>query len=284
MSEQVVEGYGARLAISAPDSDSLARLVAGLSPGWEPTGGAPDSTAWRITVSTDDAGYVVREETLGDTTATDSNGVRPPPSAGTSCSDLEQAIDFICDRIRLNVGYHTRDRVFVHAGVVTHRDRAIVIPGDSFSGKSTLVAALVRAGAAYYSDEYAVFDENGQVHPYLEPPALRNGDGRRARAVTLESLGGTSGDGPAAMGVLAVTRYVAGSEWSPRSCSTGEGVVALMEHAATARNVPRKTLGTMRRALRGAVILKGTRGEAEATAAALLGAVDGLGRGPRSDA
>ena len=39
------------------------------------------------------------------------------------------------------------------------RGRAIVIPGRTFSGKSTLVAELVRAGATYYSDEYAVEDE-----------------------------------------------------------------------------------------------------------------------------
>jgi len=271
--QRVVEGYGARLAIGAPDTESLARLVAGLPAGWEPdrTGGEPDSTGWRITVSSHDtAGYVVREETLGDTRRTNPSGAWPPASASTSCGDLEQVVGFIQTRIRRHVGFHTRDRVFVHAGVVTHRGRAIVIPGQSFSGKSTLVAALVRAGAVYYSDEYAVLDEHGQVTPYLEPLSLRNGDGGRPRPVTDESLAATSGDGPAPIGVLAVTRYVPGSEWSPRRCSTGEGVVALMEHAVAARNVPGETLETMRRALRGALVLEGDRGEAETTAAALL--------------
>jgi len=272
--QRVVEGYGARLAISAPDADSLARLVAGLPTGWEldRTGGDPGSTGWRITVSSHDtAGYVVREETLVDT---DSSGAWPPVSASMSCEDLEHVAGFIQVRIRRHVGFHTRDRVFIHAGVVAHRGRAIVIPGHSFSGKSTLVAALVRAGAVYYSDEYAVLDEQARVNPYLEPLSLRNGDRGRPRPVSLESLAGTSGDGPAAIGMVAVTRYSPGSEWSPRRCSTGEGVVALMEHAVAARNVPGETLEIMRRGVSDALVLEGERGEADKTAAALLETAD----------
>jgi hypothetical protein len=271
MSEQVVEGYGARLAISAPDSDSLARLVAGLSQGWEPTGGAPDSTAWRITVSSDDdAGFVVREQTRSDKRRVDSGGAWPPPSVVKRCRDLEHAISVVRTQVRRHVGYHTRDRVFVHAGVVTHRGRAIVIPGPSFSGKSTLVAALVGAGAGYYSDEYAVLDAQGRVSPYLEPLSLRNGRRKRPRAVEVESLAGTSDDGPVGIGVLVVTRYVPGADWTPRRCSAGEGAVALMKHSVAARNVPDETLGTIRRALRDVVVLEGERGEADTTAAALI--------------
>src|SRR5262245_100418 len=44
---------------------------------------------------------------------------------------------------------------FVHAGVVGWRGKAIVIPGFSHSGKSTLTAALVRAGATDWSDKSA---------------------------------------------------------------------------------------------------------------------------------
>src|SRR6201989_340392 len=57
--------------------------------------------------------------------------------------------------LRLYVAERARRRVFVHAGAVGWRGRAILIPGRSFSGKTTLVAELVKAGAKYYSDEYA---------------------------------------------------------------------------------------------------------------------------------
>ena len=67
-----------------------------------------------------------------------------------------------------------RNRVFVHAGVVGWKGRAIVIPGRSYSGKSTLVSELIRAGAAYYSDEYAVFDSRGRVYPFAKPLEMRD--------------------------------------------------------------------------------------------------------------
>ena len=59
-----------------------------------------------------------------------------------------------------------------HAGVVGWRGRAIVIPGRSHAGKSTLVAELVRRGAVYYCDEFAVLHETGRVHPYRRTPVL----------------------------------------------------------------------------------------------------------------
>ena len=52
--------------------------------------------------------------------------------------------------------------------------------------------------------------------------------------------------------------------------STGEGVLSLIEHAVPARERPAETLATLHRALHGAVVLAGERGEADATAHALL--------------
>src|SRR4051794_20574153 len=66
-----------------------------------------------------------------------------------------------------------------------------VIPRVSHSGKTTLVAALVRAGATYYSDEYAVFDAQGSVHPYARPLGIRDGNGDRPRRCPVQELGGT---------------------------------------------------------------------------------------------
>ena len=65
--------------------------------------------------------------------------------------------------------------MFVHAGVVAVDGRALLLPGGSFTGKTTLVAALLRAGAQYGSDEYAVLDEAGLVLPaYPRPLSIRN--------------------------------------------------------------------------------------------------------------
>src|SRR6266545_992806 len=59
---------------------------------------------------------------------------------------LHQAADAFESDLQLYVAEMSPRRVFVHAGVVGWRGQAIVIPGRSFSGKTTLTATLVKAG------------------------------------------------------------------------------------------------------------------------------------------
>src|SRR5918994_2119193 len=80
--------------------------------------------------------------------------------------ELDDVMAALETDLQLHVAEFAPRRVFVHAGVVGWRGRAILLPGASHAGKSTLVAALLRAGATYYSDEYAVLDLSGRVHPY----------------------------------------------------------------------------------------------------------------------
>src|SRR6186997_3026660 len=75
------------------------------------------------------------------------------------------------------------DHLFVHAGVVGWEGRAIVMPGASFAGKTTLVQAWLEAGATYYSDEFAVLDRDGRVHPFARPLAIRDGSTASTRRV-----------------------------------------------------------------------------------------------------
>ena len=63
----------------------------------------------------------------------------------------------------------------VHAGAVLFGNRAVLLPGKSFAGKSSLVAELLRRGATCLSDEYALIDGAGIVHAYPRPLLLRNG-------------------------------------------------------------------------------------------------------------
>ena len=82
--------------------------------------------------------------------------------------NLDLILDTLESDLQLHVAEQARRRLFVHAGVVGWKGRAIVIPGRSFTGKTTLVAELVRAGASYYSDEYALIDSRGKIHLTLE--------------------------------------------------------------------------------------------------------------------
>jgi hypothetical protein len=71
-----------------------------------------------------------------------------------------------------------QDFVLVHAGAVEWDGQAALFPAPMDSGKTTLVAGLVRAGARYLSDEAAAIDPRTLlVHPF--PKALTVGAGSR---------------------------------------------------------------------------------------------------------
>ncbi|HWN91729.1 MAG TPA: hypothetical protein VNQ15_09965, partial [Verrucomicrobiae bacterium] len=149
---------------------------------------------------------------------------------------------------------------------------AIVIPGCSFSGKSLLVKALVKAGASYYSDEFAVLDERGRVHPYPIPLAIRpDRDGAPPMKYRAEELGGVTGVCPLPLGLVLITRYVSGTRFRPRPLSAGRAVLELLAHTLPARRRPGRVLDALTQAVAQASVLRGTRGEAEETARQILG-------------
>ena len=80
--------------------------------------------------------------------------------------DLDEALNELEIDMHSYIATATRQRMFLHAGVVGWRGQAVVISGKNFSGKTSLVTAFLRAGATYYSDEFAVLDSRGRVHPY----------------------------------------------------------------------------------------------------------------------
>lgn len=183
---------------------------------------------------------------------------------------LTRLLDRMESAIRLQVGLRSPARLFVHAGVVAWNDRAIVLPGRSGAGKTTLVAAMVRAGAVYCSDEYAVLDDGGHVHPYTRPLAFRLGEHRRVQRSAESDLGGRSATGPLPVGLVVHTRYRPLAQWEPRTTSSGAGALALFANTLAARERPAFAFSVLSRALSGVVSLQGDRGEADAAAHAIL--------------
>jgi hypothetical protein len=170
--------------------------------------------------------------------------------------------------VRLGVATAARGRVFVHAGVVGWQGRAILLPGRSGSGKTTLVAALLRAGATYYSDEFAVLDERGYVHPFAKPLSIR--DGGATRKQPPEAFGGGPGTAALPVGLIAFGSYRPGGRWRARALSPGQALLALIPHTVPVRRRPEATLAVLRRALEGARCSRVARGAAEDAAPRLL--------------
>jgi hypothetical protein len=249
--EMGFEAFGVAAALTVSPANLLDRVRALLPPGWASV--PPPADASRFSISLSDGAFVV--------------GVDDVRQARNRDRDL--ALGVLDAQIRAHVAFHAPGRIFVHAGVVGHAGGAIVIPGLSFSGKTTLVAALVREGATYYSDEYAVLDEQGLVHPYPRLLSIRDG-GPAGTDRSAESLGGTVGTEPLPMALLAVTSYLPGARWAPERRSPGDGAMALLANTVPARDRPREALGAVSRAAAPALVLEGERGEAAEAAADLL--------------
>ncbi len=189
--------------------------------------------------------------------------------------DLNEALQILEADLRLYVAERARGRLFVHAGVVGWRGKAIVLPGRSFCGKSTLVAALVRAGATYYSDEYAVLDARGRVHPYLVPLSLRTDPEGAPKRIALEGCPVETGLAPLPVGAIVVTQFQADARWRPRQVTPGQAVLSLLSNTVAARRRPMSAFKTLSHLVVGVPVLQGKRGEADEMAARLLETVGG---------
>ncbi len=185
--------------------------------------------------------------------------------------------------LRLKVAEAAPEQIFVHAGVVAWRGRAILVPGRSRSGKTTLVAELVKAGATYLSDEFAPLDRDGRVHPFAKPLTIREGGcDLHARRCHAEDLGGSVGRGALRVGLVVFAEYRPGASWQPTTLTHGQGVLEMLAHTVPARLRPEAALEALDRALAGATLLRGARGEADVTARRLLEMLEG--RAPEPDA
>jgi len=198
------------------------------------------------------------------------------PSRRLRTSSLDEALALLESEIRQGVAAGSCRRTFVHAGVVGWAGRAILVPGRSRSGKTTLVAELVRAGATYYSDEFAPLDGRGRVHPFPKLLSVRGEAGCdvHVRPTRPEELGGVVGREPLPVGLVVLASYRPGADWRPVPVGPGQAVLEMLAHTVPARLRPAASLRALARAVAGARVLKGERGEAPETAAKLLEAVE----------
>ena len=246
------ESFGVPIRIVTNSAEAFARLGEVLPPGSNPR--VSLSIDWEIGVVETASGiWELRQ------------GERRPSFEVS----LDQALIELQRQLRRRVALNASTAVFVHAGVVESGGRAIVMPGAPFAGKSTLVAALVRAGATYLSDEYAVFDERGRVHPFAKPLSLRDAAGIQHHH-SVETLDGAIGTRPIAVGAVVFSEYRPGAGWDPRRMTTGQAVLAISKHALALRERPRATLRALTQALADAVAVSGARGEAVEVVAALF--------------
>jgi len=175
-------------------------------------------------------------------------------------TDLDRAFRRMESHLHLKVAAYARNRIFVHAGVVALGSRAIVFPGTSGTGKSTLVEALLKAGATYYSDEYAVVDAKGDIHPFPRPLHLRTGPGG-SRRVDASEYPAPRGTRPVRAGLVVFTEYDDAASGRLRPVAAGRATLSLLRNSVAARIAPERALDYLPKMIEGASLLTGKRGD-----------------------
>jgi hypothetical protein len=145
---------GARIAVRCEDSELGAFLAAFLAAF--PRASDPDE--------------VLHVRRFGDRWVVFRNGVRV--IVLESVEAVARSLVWYLNTVALQ---SPADEVLVHAAVATLHGRAVLFPGESGAGKTTLAASLALSGWGYLSDEVAPLDRDGLVHAYPRPLALEQG-------------------------------------------------------------------------------------------------------------
>jgi hypothetical protein len=180
------------------------------------------------------------------------------------------AMTTLASHLALYLMSRSPEVLFIHATAVASGGRAIVLPGRMGTGKSMLMMALLRAGAAFYSDDYLPLDPQGRAHPYPLPPWFRDPESGSYSPQAFEALNPTVGEDPVPVGMIAHVVYKPGASLSVRPVTAGKGVLIMLDNALGTHQSPGLALTAARSAAARACVLECERDDADEAAAALL--------------
>lgn len=257
-------GFGVRFGLRTDHAQGLEQALAVVPLGWEEIPNGEVDILYSLHLAPPGQGLAIHGQHLLYA------GAELVAGADTTAPVLKA----FAQHARLNTALYAKERLFVHAGVVGWKGHAILIPGRSLSGKTTLVQALVQAGASYYSDEFAVLDRQGNTHPYPLPLSIRTADGTVTKAPVTE-LGGQIGTEPLPVKLVVMTRYAHGAQWDPQTLSPSQAMLALMDNTVAARRAPQFSMPVLRATVLRAGAVSSMRGDAETIVPHILNLLSG---------
>jgi hypothetical protein len=260
---------GFDVVIRVPDG-ALAEHLAGLYAPMQDDGEAEHVLTLSTTGNADGSGVW--------SVHLDATRVLATPAPSIACQHLlweanRQAID------------RTRDLVLVHASAAVFDGVAILLPGPMGAGKSTLVAALVREGFGYLTDEVVALDPlSGLVVPYPKylsldgalaglvpeaPEPIRRflGDQRLVAPDTIRS-GAVATAAPPRL--VVAPRYERGAATTIEPMRPAEALATLAQHAFHVEADGQRTLDVLARTVEASSCHRLVSGDVEAATAALL--------------
>jgi hypothetical protein len=260
-----IETYGVQIGFIASDTtllEQIRELVFRILPnGFDP-------------IEIDDVDHVFKFRTVGDGKCEFEICLKDqdPILAGEAGSlTTDDALGIFYNQLHLTIGGYAKTHVFLHAGVVAWREKAIILPGRGSTGKTTLVQELLKLGAVYYSDEYAPINDEGLVQPFAKMLSVRGiVDDYTQTEVAAESLGADTGTEDIPVGAVIFTEYEDGAKWEPETLVSGSAVMALVSQAITMRSDPGRSMNVLNRVAGTATIIKTKRSDAVAAAVKII--------------
>ena len=91
-------------------------------------------------------------------------------------SDYRYVLEYLEYKIYTLLIDRLNDYYLIHAGVMAHNNKAVVIPACSGGGKTTLIAGLLKKGFRYLTDEIAIIHPHTlEVYPFPKPLNMKIG-------------------------------------------------------------------------------------------------------------
>ncbi|MGA7255012.1 MAG: hypothetical protein WCF17_12860 [Terracidiphilus sp.] len=163
----------------------------------------------------------------------------------------------------------------VHAGAVLWRGRILLLPGATHAGKSSLVAELLRRGATYFSDEYAIIDAHGRVYPYARPLLVRDGRSEQIPMLPHE-CNAVAGDAPSPVGWIFSLEYHPASTWSVAEVPQSMALLTLLQNTPHSLAESPEMVSAFQNAVAEASCYAGSRTEAVDAVDRILQLVDSI--------
>jgi hypothetical protein len=165
----------------------------------------------------------------------------------------------------------SRTFAFLHAGAVEIAGQAVLFPGASHAGKSTLVAALLKEGGRYLSDDMVAIDRRLRAHRFATDLGLRPLSGGLPRRTSMRDLGARAAERPVPVALIWSGTYNAQTIRPSFKRRRGlEAFAALVPHSPGLRTQPRVALPILRALAERVPIFCGLRCEVDEMVNALL--------------
>jgi hypothetical protein len=130
-------------------------------------------------------------------------------------------------------------------------------------------AVLLRRGATYFSDEYALIDSAGRVHPYPRPLLLRNGSPEQSPWLPAECNAYT-GDSPVPVGWILSLEYSREYTWNVAAVCQSEALLILLRNTPHILSESPNMVAAFQHAVGGAQCYVGRRPEADEAVSRIL--------------